>query len=138
MDAGFDIAGLLPVEATLDGALGFELIKLEPGFVSAKFAVADKHKQPFGLVHGGVYAALSESLASMGTYLGVRSDDKIAMGMSNFTQFLRPVTEGNVFAEATAEHRGRTTWLWNVRLTDDAGRACALSRVTIAVRDRPA
>jgi uncharacterized protein (TIGR00369 family) len=58
----------------------------------------------------------------------------VAMGMSNNTSFLRPVTEGAVHALATRLHRGRTTWVWDVTFTDDDGRTCALTRMTIAVR----
>ena len=56
------------------------------------------------------------------------------MGQSNHTSFLRPVTEGTVHAEGTPIHRGRTTWVWDVDFTDDEGRLCAASRVTMAVR----
>jgi 1,4-dihydroxy-2-naphthoyl-CoA hydrolase len=56
------------------------------------------------------------------------------MGMSNSTSFLRPVTEGTVHAQATRVHRGRTTWVWDVTFTDDSGRTCALTRMTVAVR----
>jgi uncharacterized protein (TIGR00369 family) len=57
-----------------------------------------------------------------------------AMGLSNNTSFLRPITAGTIHAEARVLHRGRTTWLLDVEITDDDGRRCALSRVTIAVR----
>ena len=58
------------------------------------------------------------------------------MGLSNNTSFLRPVQTGStVHADARALHRGRTTWLWDVEMRDDAGKLCATSRVTIAVRD---
>jgi uncharacterized protein (TIGR00369 family) len=56
------------------------------------------------------------------------------MGLSNQTSFLRPVTDGHVHASARAVHRGRTTWVWEVALSDDQERLCALSRVTVAVR----
>ena len=59
------------------------------------------------------------------------------MGLSNQTSFLRPVTEGTINAVARARHRGRTTWVWEVELTDDDGRLCALTRVTVAVRPLP-
>jgi 1,4-dihydroxy-2-naphthoyl-CoA hydrolase len=64
-------------------------------------------------------------------------EGNLAMGLSNNTSFLRPVTEGTVHAHATRLHRGRTTWVWDVRFTDDAGRTCALTRMTIAVRPLP-
>ena len=62
------------------------------------------------------------------------AEGRAAVGLSNHTSFLRPVTEGTVHAVARPRHRGRTTWVWEVELTDDDGRLCALSRVTIAVR----
>jgi uncharacterized protein (TIGR00369 family) len=90
--------------------------------------------QPAGIVHGGVYAAFAETLASMGTHLIVREEDKLALGLSNLTSFLRPVTEGTIHGVGVTKHRGRTTWVWEIEISDDEGRPCALSRVTIAVR----
>ena len=98
-------------------------------------AVRDELKQPAGLVHGGVYAAIAETLASFGTAIAVMPQGKLAMGLSNQTSFLRPITEGVIDAKATRRHRGRTTWVWEVEIFDDQGRLCVLSRVTIAVRD---
>jgi uncharacterized protein (TIGR00369 family) len=88
-----------------------------------------------GIVHGGVYAAIAETLASMGTADGVIELGRIPLGMSNNTSFLRPVSEGHVHARAEAFHRGRTSWVWDVEMRNDAGKLCATSRVTIAVRD---
>jgi 1,4-dihydroxy-2-naphthoyl-CoA hydrolase len=61
----------------------------------------------------------------------------MAQGMSNQTNFLRPITEGTVHAVARRRHRGRTTWVWEVDMTDDAGRLCAIVRMTVAVRPLP-
>ena len=63
-----------------------------------------------------------------------RDEGKVAMGQANDTVFLRPIGEGNLNALAVARHRGSTTWVWDVELSDDEGRVCALSRITIAVR----
>ena len=93
--------------------------------------------QPYGLVHGGAYSALAESLASIATARAVAADELIAVGLSNHTSFLRPVTAGTVHAEARRRHRGRTTWLWEVDFSDDDGRLCAVTRVTMAVRPPP-
>ena len=90
--------------------------------------------QPFGLVHGGAYAALAESMASATTHLAVQGDGDFAVGQSNHTHFFRPATEGAVHAEGTPIHRGRTSWVWDVSFTDDEGRLCASSRVTLSVR----
>src|SRR5205085_3160105 len=101
---------------------------------SAQVPVREELKQPAGLVHGGVYASVAESLASLATALAVFEDGDMAMGMSNSTSFLRPITTGVVHAHATRLHRGRTTWVWDVRFSDDAGHTCAVTRMTIAVR----
>ncbi len=77
-------------------------------------------------------------MASATTYLHVQPDGSIAVGQSNHTSFLRPVAEGTVHAEGRRRHRGRTTWIWDVDFTDDEGRLCAISRVTMAVPAPPA
>ncbi len=122
---------------TLDGTLGFEVLEAGAELARGRFPVTDRTMQPYGLVHGGAYAALAESLASRATASAVAEEGSIAVGLSNHTSFLRPVTGGTVHAEARRRHRGRTTWLWEVDFTDDEGRLSALARVTIAVRPRP-
>ena len=117
-----------------DRLYGLELVALGEDEVSARVPVREELKQPAGLVHGGVYAAVAESLASLATALGVVGEGSTAMGLSNSTSFLRPITEGTVHARATRIHRGRTTWVWDVRFSDDADRLCAVTRMTIAVR----
>jgi 1,4-dihydroxy-2-naphthoyl-CoA hydrolase len=118
-------------------ALGFELLEIEPQIARGRFPVEDRVRQPFGIVHGGAYAALAETLASAATYRAVMDDGLAAMGQSNYTSFLRPVSTGFVHAEARPRHRGRTSWVWEVEFSDDEGRLCALTRVTMAVRPAP-
>jgi uncharacterized protein (TIGR00369 family) len=117
--------------------LGFEPVEIGPERARLRAAVTDRLKQPFGLVHGGVYAAMAESLASMATYQAVAPEGNIAVGLSNHTSFMRPILAGTVHAEGIRRHRGSTTWVWEVEITDDDGRLCALSRVTMAVRPPP-
>jgi 1,4-dihydroxy-2-naphthoyl-CoA hydrolase len=123
-----------PAEGTLDDVLGFELVEASGDRCRARFAVEPRVQQPFGLVHGGAYAALAETMVSWATSVAVAPKGRVAVGQSNSTTFLRAVTSGNVQAEGTPRHRGRTSWVWDVELTDDEGRACALSRVTLALR----
>jgi 1,4-dihydroxy-2-naphthoyl-CoA hydrolase len=89
-----------------------------------------------GIVHGGVYASIAEGICSIGTTMAVLSDGKLAIGLSNHTTFLRSIRAGSIHAAAVPLHRGRTMWLWNVRFVDDGDRLCAVSEVSIAVRDR--
>ena len=117
-----------------DRLYGLELVELSDTEVRARVQLRDELKQPMGLLHGGVYASIAESIASLATALAVLNRGEAAMGLSNSTSFLRPVTEGAVHAHATRIHRGRTTWVWDVQFSDDAGRMCAVTRMTIAVR----
>jgi len=117
-----------------DRHLGLRLEEVGPERIVARLPVADHLKQPYGLLHGGVYASIAESLASIGTALGVFPQGATALGLANQTSFLRPATGGELVAEARPLHRGRTTWVWDVLCRDEAGRLCAVSRMTIAVR----
>ncbi len=120
-----------------DRLYGLEWISCSDTEVRAQLKVREEVTQAYGLVHGGVYAAMAESMASLATALGVREQGCIAVGLSNATSFLRPVTEGVVDGLATRMHRGRTTWVWDVRFSDAQERLCALTRMTVAVRPAP-
>lgn len=127
----------LPAERTLGGVLGVEHLERTEDRATGRLPIADRVMQPMGLVHGGAYAVMAEELASAATGEAVYSDGMIAVGLSNHTSFLRPAGGGMIHAEAIRRHRGRTTWLWEVELTDGDGRLCALARVTMAVRPLP-
>lgn len=116
--------------------IGVEWIDFDPDNARARIAVEPRHKQPFGVVHGGVYASLAESICSAASYGAVRENDEVALGMANSTTFLRPISDGHVNATARVRQRGRTTWVWDVELTDDDDRVCALVRMTVAIRPR--
>jgi len=133
-------ATLYPVglDNHFDALYGLELRELGEDRVSARVSVRDALMQPMGIVHGGVYASIAEGICSIGTSVAVLSDGKLALGLSNHTTFLRPVRAGSIHAAAVPLHRGRTTWLWDVRFVDDDDRLCAVSQVSIAVRDRTA
>ena len=118
-------------------AIGLAYDEVSEDLVRAHFPVTPAVTQPHGLVHGGVYPLVAESITSSVTGKVVAADGKIGMGQSNSATFLRPVTEGTVHATARRRHGGRTTWLWDVEFTDDDDRVCALVRMTIAVRPDP-
>jgi len=86
--------------------------------------------QPFGLVHGGVYATLAETAASVGGSLWFGDQGKV-VGVSNHTDFLRAVRRGELRAEATPLARGRTTQLWQVEIVDEQGRLIAHAKVRL-------
>ena len=97
-------------------------------------AVTPDLHQPYGLVHGGVYAVLAETAASHGAAAWLDGRAR-TFGISNHTDFLRPVREGTLRAEATPLARGRTTQLWQVAISDDRDRLVAHGRVRLNNRD---
>jgi 1,4-dihydroxy-2-naphthoyl-CoA hydrolase len=114
----------------LDGLLGIRVEEVSGDRVVAVCPVTPDLHQPYGLVHGGVYAVLAETTASYGAaaWLGDRGG---TFGISNHTDFLRPVREGTLRAEATPLARGRTTQLWQVAISDDRDRLVAHGRVRL-------
>lgn len=125
---------IVPLDRSFDALYGLEVIESSDELVRARVPVRDEIKQPMGLVHGGIFASIAESICSTATAMAVWPEGKGAQGMSNQTSFLRPITEGTIHAEARRRHRGRMSWVWEVDITDDEGRLCALVRMTIAVR----
>src|SRR4051794_17541190 len=125
---------LVPFEGTFDGGGVLVIDEPSPDAVHAHVAVRDALKQPMALVHGGVFASIAESITSAAAWMAVASDGLSAQGLSNQAPFLRPIPEGTIHAVARRRHSGRTTWVWEVEITDDQERLCALVRMTIAVR----
>ncbi len=127
---------LIPTERTFEGILDLEWLELTGDSAHVRFAVRENLKQQLGLLHGGIYCAVAETIASVATVREVWRHGFAGSGLSNSASFLRPVTDGTV--DVTARLRGHDDreWLWNHEFRDDAGRLCALVDVTIAVRPR--
>lgn len=132
-----ELQGPLAPERTFDALYGLVVDETAEDRVVAHVDIEDHHKQPMGLVHGGVLASIAESITSMGTARVVLRQGEMAQGLSNQTSFLRPVFGSRINAVATRRHKGRTTWVWEVDITDDQDRLCAVIRMTIAVRPLP-
>jgi 1,4-dihydroxy-2-naphthoyl-CoA hydrolase len=128
---------LIKGQSNFDTHLGTEWIKLDPEDARARIELRDELRQPYGIMHGGVYSSLIESLCSYATAAAVYADGMIAMGQSIEVSFVRPVTSGHAEARAVARHRGRTTWVWQVEILDDEERLCAFAKMTMAVRPAP-
>jgi 1,4-dihydroxy-2-naphthoyl-CoA hydrolase len=117
-----------------DEYLGIQLVEVTPERAVSLTPVRPDLHQPFGIVHGGVYAAIIESLASVAAnaWLGQQHSPTCAVGVSNHTDFIRSVRSGSLRAEATPLQRGRMLQVWQVAVTDDQGRLCAHGKVRLA------
>jgi uncharacterized protein (TIGR00369 family) len=124
----------LPPEffAPFDNELGLVFIDVTPDGARAKLDVKPHLLQPKGIVHGGVYCAMVESMASVSAYVWLSSNGGgNVVGVNNNTDFLRAVTEGSLFGTSEPIHRGRRQQLWLVTIRDGAERIIARGQVRL-------
>lgn len=110
-------------------AIGLVFTKITRDELVAEVPVTPALMQPYGIVHGGVYCSIVETLASAGAALHAMSDGKSSVGLENTTSFVRAVRGGKLVAVATPVHRGRASQVWEVRISDDRGKLAATGRV---------
>lgn len=112
---------------------GLELTQASADECEGRIEIADHHHQPYGVVHGGVYCMMIETLASTGAALWAMENGRAgAVGLSNKTDFIRATTEGTLLGRATPIHRGRTQQLWQVDITREAdGKLVAQGQVRL-------
>lgn len=119
---------------TLLETLGIEIIDYTENTITARMPVTPKVHQPDGVLHGGATAALAESVGSFASHIFVDTDHFFVRGIEITVNHLKAVTSGYVYAKASFLHRGRTTQLLDIRITDDADRLisiCRLSTITL-------
>lgn len=122
---------------TLIGTLGIEVIEQGVERIVGRMPADARTIQPAGIVHAGALASMADTLASLGTYLGIDASTQFCVGQELTLSLLRPIPEGShVHGEAVILHRGRTTAVWDVRMRTPDGKLAAISRCTIAIRPR--
>jgi 1,4-dihydroxy-2-naphthoyl-CoA hydrolase len=117
----------------LAGTLGIEIEELTPQRVVATMPVDERTRQPFGLLHGGASLALAETVASLGAAANIDLERFVAVGQEINGNHLRGKTEGVVRATAVPVHRGRTSQVWAIDITDEQGKLVCVSRCTMAI-----
>ena len=117
--------------------LGIELVEAQKDRVVATMPIGPQHRQQVGYLHGGVSVVLAESLASLGSVLNIDADKQMAFGLEINANHLRPKREGTLTGVATPIARGRTTQVWDIRITDERDKLVCISRCTVAIVDRP-
>lgn len=135
MKAGFDLANLSFAHAdSIVKHLGIEFTEVGDGYLVARMPVDGRTHQPFGILHGGASVVLAESLGSTASWMLL--DDPTqqrAVGLEINANHLRSVREGWVYGRCTPIHTGRTTHVWDVRITDEHGKLVCVSRLTVAI-----
>ena len=128
---------VIPIARTFEGFLDLNWLELELDSVHVQFQVRENLKQPLGLMHGGIYAAVAETVASVATVNNVWREGFIGSGLSNYSSFLRPITDGVVDVHARLRGHDEREWTWGHEFRDERGNLCVLVDVTIAVRPAP-
>ena len=112
--------------------LGCTFDEVTPTRVTGWFETGPQHHQPFGILHGGILSSVVETFASVGAWTAVQASGRMAVGVSNTTDFLRPTTSGRLDVVATAIHQGSSQQLWDVVITRASdGKDVARGRVRL-------
>jgi 1,4-dihydroxy-2-naphthoyl-CoA hydrolase len=129
------------INSTREGSvweiLDIKLVTAEKDRVVATMPIGPHHLQQAGYLHGGISITLAESIASLGTVLNIDASKQMAFGLEINANHLRPKRDGQLTGVATPLHRGRTTQVWDVQITDENDKLICVSRCTIAVVNRP-
>lgn len=135
MKAGFDLRNLSFLhEESIVQNLGIEFTEAGEGYLAARMPVDHRTRQPFGILHGGASVVLAESLGSVASFMMLDNPEKQrAVGLEINANHLRSVQSGWVYGRCEPIHLGRTTHVWDIRITNEAGKLVCISRLTVAI-----
>jgi 1,4-dihydroxy-2-naphthoyl-CoA hydrolase len=120
-------------ENSLVGHLGIEYLDLTPGNIVARMPVDHRTMQPFGRLHGGASMALAETIGSLGSYLLVKEEGKLAVGIEINANHVRAARSGWVTGTGKIIHQGKSTHVWEIRIEDEEHQLVCISRFTVAI-----
>ncbi|WP_232321251.1 PaaI family thioesterase [Sporosarcina ureae] len=126
----------IDLEQTLIGALGITFKELDRDKVVCEMPVGPKTVQPMGLLHGGASVALAETAASIAAALNLNPKTHYPVGLEINANHIRGKKDGVVTATAVPFHKGRTSMVWDIQITDEEGKLISISRCTIAVVEK--
>ena len=118
---------------TLLETLDIRITELGDDFIKGDMPVDHRTVQPYGILHGGASISLAESLGSIGAHLTVDPEKYFCVGMEINANHLRPATKGRVTGTARPIHRGKSSQVWSIEITDEEGKMECISRITMAV-----
>lgn len=124
-------AGLGSAAPGFVGMMGLSLVSATADEVVAELVVSEKHHQPWGIVHGGVYCAMVETVCSVGAQLAIGNSGGFIVGLDNQTSFLKATRSGTLRITAKPLARGKRTQLWEANVSNERGEAVATGRVRL-------
>ena len=118
---------------TIASFIGIEVIEIGDDFIKAKMPVNERTVQALRVVNGGSYCVLAETLGSVAGNLCLDRDKYVALGLDINANHVRSASKGFVYATAKPHHLGRTTQVWEIKITDDENRLCCICRLTLSI-----
>ena len=121
---------------TISQHLGIEFTEIGADYIVARMPVDHRTHQPFGILHGGASVVLAETLGSIASYLCLKDPAKQhAVGLEINANHIRSVKEGFVYGKVTPIHIGRSTQIWDIKITNEENKLVCISRLTVAIVD---
>lgn len=114
--------------------LGIEYTEMGDDYIKGKMPVNEKTKQPLGYLHGGASVVFAESLGSIASNVIVDSKEHICFGMEINANHIRSVQSGFIYGHAVLLHQGKTSHIWDIKITNEEGELVCVSRLTVAVK----
>ncbi|WP_297337092.1 hotdog fold thioesterase [Algoriphagus sp.] len=116
--------------------LGIEFTAIGDDFLEATMPVDHRTKQPMGLLHGGANVVLAETLGSVAASLTLDLTTHACVGLEINANHLKAVQSGHVKGKASPIHLGRSTQVWEIKINNEAGQLCCISRLTLAILEK--
>jgi 1,4-dihydroxy-2-naphthoyl-CoA hydrolase len=118
---------------TLANALGIEITEITEDYIAGKMPVDHRTHQPMGILHGGASVAFAETLGSIGGWLALPDESYYCVGLDINANHIRSVKDGYVYGKAIPLHLGKSTQVWEIKITNQEGKLVCISRLTLAV-----
>lgn len=116
--------------------LGLEFTEVGKDFITAKMPVDHRHHQPYGLLHGGASVTMAETLGSVAAHCTVFDQKKYTVGLEINANHIKSVKSGYVYGKTTPIHVGKSTQVWEIKITNEQDQLVCVSRITMAVIDK--
>lgn len=116
--------------------LGIEFIEVTDEYIRAKMPVDHRTHQPYGLLHGGASVVLAETLGSVAAHTRIDSENQLCVGQEINANHIRAVREGWVYGKTTPIHIGKSSHVWEIRITTEDDKLVCISRITMAILDK--
>jgi 1,4-dihydroxy-2-naphthoyl-CoA hydrolase len=121
---------------TLSQHIGIEITDIGPDFLAGRMPVDSRTHQPFGILHGGASVAFAETLGSLAAFSCIDSSRFYCVGLDINANHVRSVSKGYVYGKATPLHIGKSTHVWEIKITNEEGKLVCINRITMAILER--